>query len=108
MEIAFDTRELRKIAESSKNMTNRFGAGPADSLMILLSELRAAESIYELVAVELAFDTDTGRVVTVYTDHGAKVVLEPNHVSVPISDAGQVVWQQVYRIRILGIEGAGR
>lgn len=106
MEIAFNTRDLRNLAESAKGLNARFGAEAANSIMTLLSELRAAESINDIVAVEFSFARTPSAVLTISTEDGVHLVMEPNHITVPLSSDGHVLWEQVYRIRIIGIEGA--
>lgn len=108
MEIAFNTRELRNLAESVKGLSARFGSNAANNIMTLLSELRAAESIDDLVAVESSFARSPSAVLTISTEDGFRIVIEPNHTLVPLADDGNVLWEQVYRIRITDIEGADR
>jgi hypothetical protein len=106
MEIAFDTRSLRSLVESARSLTSRFGASSAQSIMMLISDLRAVDSVNELIAVDFSFSSETRKVLTLSTKDGARLIMEPNHLTVPMSTEGQVEWQHVFRVRITGIEGA--
>lgn len=106
MEIAFDTRNLRRLVESQKGLRGRFGAEAAENLMTLFSDLRVADSIHELIDVDLCFSTGASHVLTLSVGAGARVVIEPNHAVVPVSDKGEVAWEAVYSIRVREIMGA--
>jgi hypothetical protein len=51
MELAFATEELRRICESRRRATNKFGADTAKSLEMVLADIDACQNVLEFTAL---------------------------------------------------------
>lgn len=72
-----------------------------------LADLRAATSIFDLVAGQPTDAAGSQPQVTIELGAGYRMVLHPNHVNNPRSADGDVDWSQVRRVQVVEIgEGA--
>ena len=108
MEIAFCSQELRALFESAKTMRTKFGADAADTLMTLLSELRAAESVDDLVDIDIsAAPNGPSHSVLLSPNNSAHVRIEANHIKLPLNDDGAIAWGRVYMIKVMEVRNGG-
>jgi hypothetical protein len=106
MEIAFNSRELRALVESAKAMRKKFGNEAANSLMTLFSDLRAADSIYDLIDVDMTLPLDGARSFKIELGASVCVLAEANN-SKLLGEDGMVAWDRVYMIKIMEIQYDG-
>ncbi|PZP45316.1 MAG: hypothetical protein DI595_19040 [Agrobacterium fabrum] len=105
MEIAFCSQELRALFESAQAMRTKFGTDAADTLMTLISELRAAESIEDIVGLHVHTTSAVPPYsIAISTDKRLWLEIRANHVKIPTGSHGFVAWEHVYMIKIMGIE----
>jgi hypothetical protein len=107
MEIAFCSQELRALFESAKAMNDKFGTDAAEALMTLLSELRAVDSVDELIDVDISAAVEGKNSVILSVNADASMRVEANHIKVPTTGNGDVAWERVYMIKIMGIQNGG-
>jgi hypothetical protein len=104
LEIAFDSRALRAICESDLQAKAELGANVAEILKHRLADLRAAAYVKDLVAGRPHIvDGSVGHMV-VELSNGYCLVFKSNHTSHPMTDADDIDWTRVTRIKILRIE----
>lgn len=103
MIIAFETKRLRTICEDDAVAVKALGAPAAEALQQRLADLRAAESISELlVGSPRTSDTD-GSTLTITLTASAHSIWAANHVSPPRDSSGRIDWDRTRRLRLLEI-----
>ncbi len=101
MEIAFETRQLRSICEDGNVGAEVFDGSVVEHLRARLADLRAAETIRDLVVGSPeVFDSPPRVLIDLGDRHLACAV---NHATVPRNEDGSVDWQRVRRLRVTGI-----
>ena len=105
MELAFDSKSLRTICESEAQAKLELGAPIAELLKRRLADLRAARSIKDLVAGQPRIGAD-GQYMVVDLCDGHRIVFKANHTNCPMTNANEVDWPRISRIKILRIESA--
>ena len=104
MELAFDSQGLRTICENEARANDELGLAAAGALKNRLADLRAATTIYDLVAGRPRFlETDNQRLI-VDLSNGRRIVLEANHTVNPTTESGRLDWARISRIKLLRIE----
>lgn len=106
MEFAFDNRELRAVCENRRKAEAKFGAYIAQLLFDRLADLRAADSISDLIVGNpQAFDDLEGlSILRIELANNYVVILHPNHVELPKDKKGLLNWKTVTRLKIMKIE----
>lgn len=105
MIIAFETKRLRTICEDGTVATDELGAVVANVLRERLADLRAADSIDDMI-IGNATTSGPGRaILTITLTPGARTVWSPNHVHNPRCASGDIDWSQTRRVRLRSIEG---
>ncbi|HCF99023.1 MAG TPA: hypothetical protein DEV93_00600 [Chloroflexi bacterium] len=100
MELAFATRALRSICEQADLASDKFGHEVAAELRARIADLRAAESVADIVAGQpRLLDDDDPRLILTLVDV-VEMVIRPNHVLGWQGVRGPFEWQNVRRIRI--------
>jgi hypothetical protein len=107
MEIAFCSQELRKLCESAGAMKKKLGTDAADVLMTLLSELRAADSVDDLLEMDISPVNGNDRSRYLSTGQSLRIKVEVNHAKAPTDSDGAIAWDRVYRLKILEIQNGG-
>lgn len=107
MELAFDTKSLRDLCEKEDKARHELGPDVARKLKHRLADLRAAESVKDLVAgrPRETESANPGCFVVDLAD-GFRLAFCANHNNVPLLPTGKVDWAAVNRVRILRIEDA--
>jgi hypothetical protein len=103
VEIAFATRQLRALCEDHSKAVQELGQATADELKRRLADLRAAESLQDLVASPPA-QCDDPMEMSVATGNIARLILRCNHARVPRCAEGAVDWTAVERIKIMRVQ----
>lgn len=105
MELAFANKLLRELCEGKAAAESEFGTTVARSLRRRVSDLRAADSVADLVASSAGEHGSprVGQYVVKLSD-GWQVVFTANHRDTPLLKDGEVDWLSVTRIKILRIE----
>lgn len=104
MIIAFETKKLRTICEDDMVATKELGQAVADALKERLADVRAAESIADLIVGTPQTSGTDESTLTITLTLSAKTVWTPNHVSQPCRDDGRINWDRINRVRLLSIE----
>lgn len=102
LEIAFETKDLRKICENEAEAARQLGSAAAEVLKHRLADLDAATSPTDLIAGNPRLGPDP-QAMTIDLCGGYKIVFSPNHPNNPTRRSGEVAWNKVSRIRILRI-----
>jgi hypothetical protein len=103
LEIAFETKSLRKICESESEAKKQLGDAVSKMLQHRLADLCAASSPLDLVAGRPR-TVGGGQFMTVDLCDGYRVVFDPNHVNNPMTKTNDVDWPRISRIKLLRIE----
>lgn len=105
MELAFDSKSLRTICESSAHAERVLGPEVAEALKHRLADLRATSSIRDLIAGSpRRLEPADSHLMCVDLSEGYRLVFTPNHPNNPTTQTGELDWARVSRIRILRIE----
>ncbi len=104
MEIAFATKRLRDTCRSEGAMRRSFGPEAAEALKVCLAELRAAESVLEILTAQISFKMKLeSNLVLVGPVSGLTLMLSANHNINPVNSDGMLDWSQVGRVQIVEI-----
>ena len=104
MEIAFESRHLRTICESQVDAQGELGARVAKTLQRRVADLRAAVSIYDLVAGNCRLlDRKSDQFVVIDLCDSSNIVLQANHPKNPLTKEGKPDWNVVRRVKIIQI-----
>ena len=103
LELAFETKSLRTICESEAQARLELGAEVAEILKHRLADMRAATCTNDLVAGQPRLSADGEQMVVDLCD-GYRIVFKANHTRNPLTEAKDVDWPKVIRIKILRIE----
>jgi proteic killer suppression protein len=103
--LAFRTLKLREVCLSQTKAEAKYGYKVAKLLRERLADLRAAETVLELVAGRpREIPSKPHNKYAISLTDGYRLVLRVNHAEVPLQKSGQVDWALVTRVMILGIE----
>jgi hypothetical protein len=100
VELAFATERLRTVCEDGTIARTEYDLVVVEQLQARLADLRAAGSIYDLLAGDPK--TESGRLI-VQVASGYILVAKPNHRVAPLAADGAVDWARVRRLHILQI-----
>ena len=106
MEISFDTQSLRGLCEDSTKAAQKLGQVAAEDLKRRLADLRAAESIEDLVASPPT-RLDDLRELSIQIADGFRLILRSNNLTLPMLDSKRVDWLAVDRIKVMRVEPDG-
>jgi proteic killer suppression protein len=107
LELAFSTLSLRTICEDEAQAKNTLGSKVAEVLKRRLADLRAATSVTDLIAGQpRVLDGADKRKMAIDLCDGQRIVFCANHPKNPVGKTGEIDWQKVRRIRILGIDNS--
>lgn len=106
MEFAFDNRELRAVCENRRKAEAKFGAQIAQLLFDRLADLRAADSISDLIVGNPQVFDDSKGLPNLKIELASNyiIILTPNHVELPKGKNGHLDWTTVTRLKIMKIE----
>lgn len=103
LEIAFETKELRELCESTDAARNTFGDDVAASLRRRLADLRAATCFSDIVASPPT-QVDGGSLMAIDLANDCRIFLAANHIRNPMLESGQIDWLSIDRIKIVDIK----
>lgn len=101
LEISFAERHLRDICENETKATETFGEACSKILFSRLSDLRAAETIYDVVAGNPTAISKSE--FSIDLDKKLKLIIKANHSSNPLINNTEIDWARVSRIKIISI-----
>jgi len=106
LEFAFENKELRAVCENRRKAEAKFGVKIAQLLFDRLADLRAADSISDLVVGDpKVYDDSEGLPnLKIELANNYVIILRPNHVELPKDKNGNLDWAIVTRLKIMGIE----
>lgn len=104
MEITFQSEELLNLCVDESIADERLGIAAAEALRNRLGDIRAADSIYELLAgrpqaVRIG-DQDGYRL---EIEAGTWLTVVPNHIKPRIDGDGRPDWGRVRRVRVVAL-----
>jgi hypothetical protein len=99
MELAFATKPLRSLCEDEDAAVEKFGEKVAEELRARIADLRAADSVGDIVAGTPQFFDDDPRM-TISVLEVLEIVLRPNHVKMQRQAKGGIDWSRVRRLKI--------
>ena len=104
MELAFSSKDLRKVCEDSEVAETTLSTSAAIQLTHRLTDLRAAEHVGELLVgnPRLSESKELECYLIDLADN-FKLIIASNHAKTPTRQDGAVDWQHVSRIIILEI-----
>lgn len=103
MELAFDTRELRRICEISSHADQLLGEQTASVLRRRLAELVAASSPTELWIGNPRIHPVHEEQMLIDLLDDVVLQMAANHPENPRGSDGKIAWAKVRRLKILGI-----
>lgn len=104
MEITIPDDALRALCEQSRLAVRKLGAQCARKLRSRLGDLQAAADVRELVAGHPhPLSGDRLGQFAVSLHGGVRLVIEPDHASIPCRPDGSIDWTQVSHVRIIYI-----
>lgn len=101
MEIAFNDVNLRNCCQSSKLLTKKYGNDDAVKIKTFLSDLRAAVSINDLQDYE--HQIKGAQSLQISISETISTTINVNHMHPPTGENGRLLWDQVYRVKIMDI-----
>jgi len=105
VELAFETKSVRRLCESRVQADRQLGAAVAEKLRRRLSDLRAATSVKDLVAGKpRTLARGPQPLLAVKLGEGARLLFRPNHTVMPVLASGEADWSSVTRVKIVRIE----
>jgi plasmid maintenance system killer protein len=107
MEIAFASRKMEKLCNSSKDMKAKLGARGATALQLRLAQIKAADTLEDLGKVPGArcheLTADRKGQLAVDLVHPRRLIFEPDHSPLPAKPDGGLDWQKVTRVTVIEI-----
>jgi len=104
LELAFATKSLRQLCESTAKAKKVLGEEVAEMLKRRLADLRAAEYVNDLVVGKPhAFDDTNGEKFSVNLCDDFCIIFRANHTPPPLTECSKINWSKVSRIHILQI-----
>lgn len=105
MELAFATRNLRALCEDEGRAYQVIGPNAAASLKDRLADLRAANSLADVLVGSLRLLSQPEPTVTLELADGYLMLCRVNHSTLPVLPTGEVEWNRVRRLLIKSIDG---
>lgn len=107
MEIAFCSRKMEKLCNSSKEMLAKLGDRGAKALQLRLVQITAADTLEDLRRVPGArcheLTADRKGQLAVDLVHPRRLVFEPDHNPLPAKPDGGLDWQRVTRVLVIEV-----
>ncbi|MBP7722472.1 MAG: hypothetical protein KA155_08035 [Alphaproteobacteria bacterium] len=102
LQLAFSTKDLRQLCRSEVRARREFGMDIAQELKQCVADLRAAKSINDLAA-NPPVDAGAHNELVIRFLHGFQLVFQQNHINPPLQVSGELDWNLVDRIKIMGV-----
>ena len=105
MELAFETKPLRRLCEEEIYAINELGPSVSEKLKHRLADLRAASTIGELIAGNPRIvESKNLSQMKVDLCNGYYILFCANHVNNPMTEIQTIDWSRIKRIKIIRIE----
>jgi plasmid maintenance system killer protein len=105
MEIAFQSLSLRSVCVSEAKSIGLYGVDVAQSLKRRLADLRAADSIDELSAWNIAeVPGSGGAAMSLELAGGYRLIFRANHSKMPMEADRKPSWSNIMRVKLMKIE----
>lgn len=104
MDIAFETEALRLLCNNRNAAAKKIGAVAAEQLINRLKDLRAADSVHDLVVgLRAAIYGTNGEIRVVDLTNECILMFVAHHLKTPLLANKRVDWDKVSRVKITGI-----
>ena len=103
LELAFDTRELRKLCESESAADRELGIGVATKLRNRLADIDASQNVEELASGRPQKQDGDPPTLTLHLSKSCSVTFCANHSRPRTNPDGTVDWSRVTRIKLIKI-----
>ena len=106
MELAFSTKKLREVCEIESRAIKALGQETALILRRRISDLRAADSVSELISGgprELVYLSQVAY--SLNLKNSQRIIICPNHTLPAKLDIDTVDWKTISRVKVIEIEG---
>ncbi len=104
LEISFHTEDLRDVCIDGALADQSLGVVAAEGLRNRLVDIRAADSVYDLLAGQPSAGMHDGvECYRVRLDDGVYLTVVPNHNVLRINAKGGTDWTRVRRIRLVAV-----
>ncbi|NHA68642.1 hypothetical protein [Phycicoccus flavus] len=107
MELAFQTRRLRTACEEPMEAAKHYPPLVVASLIRRVADIRAADSPLSLVAGSPSLATSGDPQVEIRLASDYILIGVANHQTCPVRQDGEIDWDRVRRLKIVGIERTG-
>lgn len=105
MEISFDTMKLREVCADELVAAEEIGASAAEALRHRISDIRAADSIRDLLAGNPRVDEHHGaECYVIELSQSASLKVVPAHAQSRLKDDGAVDWDRVRRVKVVSLD----
>lgn len=105
MEIAFGSRKMEKLCNSSKEMRAKLGDRNARALQLRLTQMKAADTLEDLRRVPGArcheLTGDRKGQLAVDLVHPWRLIFRPDDNPLPVKPDGGLDWQKVKRVLVI-------
>lgn len=106
MDIIFRTAKLRKVCNDAKQAARTYGTVGARKLRLRLDELRAAETLADMLLLPQArcheLKADLAGKISLNLQHPYRLIIEPANDPAPTRPDGGLDWQRITAVRVLG------
>ena len=103
MYLAFATKELREICEYDDVAIRTLGSGRTARLHARLADLVAAKSPVDLPGDPPTLHSRCSNTMVLHLDKSCQIRFVANHTSPPTNKGGNIIWEKVSRIKIIGV-----
>src|ERR1700735_1976527 len=101
LNLAFASKALRSLCEDKSIAERELGVEAAGRLTLRLADLRAAESLADILVGDLVQYLWPATTELSFGLNGFRLVLRVNHHVVPVDNIGDIDWKRVRRVKIL-------
>lgn len=102
--LAFATKDLREICEHEDIATATLGSKLTELLHTRLADLSAAKSPRDLPGLPPTSPCDHRNLMSLDLESGYQIRFVANHTNMPTNEGGDVAWERVSRIMIVGVQ----
>jgi hypothetical protein len=104
VELSFETLQLRSVCEDPDVAASKLGVESSQLLIDRLADLRAAESLADLVVGRPAAISPTDPTFTLTLSPKAQLICSISSWPIPSTPAGTVDFHRVWRLKLIAIE----
>lgn len=102
MEISFESKYLRKLCEDNEFASSQMRKDSASALKVRLADLRAANSMNDIISIwpDVKINASNCKI---SIGENYVMMITANHNTNPLTDEGDIQWENVSRVRVLEI-----